>query len=720
MTSNTYDGSSIQVLEGLAAVRKRPGMYIGGTGEAAWHHCLWEVIDNSIDEHLGGFCDKINVTLNQDGSVTVEDNGRGIPVEPHKSETFAGVPTIQVAMTQLHAGGKFDSNAYAVSGGLHGVGISVVNALSRWVRAEVKRGGKKYQIGFSTQMIEQKNGTHVEKYGEVSEPLHVVKENLRKSDTGTTITFQLETDVFTAPGWDRNIIEQRMRDWSYLNPKLTLTLNDLRDADEPFHQTYHSPDGLLGLSERRGKRRLAKMEAHRAKNAKNKENEPVAPILDPKHPVVLSGSFDNPQETWEVCIQWYGDASSETASFANAVRTVSDGAHVDGALQPLARVLNAWAKRTKMLKRREQLTSADVRTGIDLLVSVKIADPQFEGQTKGKLNNDEVRSGMVKGVGKQFESWLNQNPTGGVALVNAALKANRIRSAIEDAAKKAQDKEEKPKIAPATRVAIQSKITDCVIEDPSFSEIHVVEGDSAAGTGIQARDPNYQAILPLRGVPINILTRGRARSLKNAEVQMILMALGTGYGKDYDDTKRRFNKLIILTDADYDGKHIQLLLLAMLWELVPDFVTDGHLYIAKTPLWSTTLKVNGEYEPLYAYSDDEKNAYAELWSSMKDGADNTAARAFVKNKNINSDIAKAIIASSKRGSLYWERFKGLGEMEHEDLRTAAFNPETRKLTQVTAENAELATQKAHQLIGPDTARRKSFVQEVIIPDSPTE
>lgn len=678
----SYDANSIKLLEGLEAVRARPGMYIGGTNEAAWHHCLWEVVDNSVDEHLAGHCDAISITLNEDNSCTVVDNGRGIPTGVYTEGKHKGIPAVQIAMTELHAGGKFDSDSYAISGGLHGVGISVVNAMSKWVTAQIAQNGVVQEIKFATQMVEE-YGKHKEKYGAVISPLTIIKK-IPKSVTGTTITFQLDPDAFSSREWNRSMIANRVRDLGYLNPKLRINFFDNRNPDDLYKLEVHSPDGLVGLSRDKGEERLDRIAAKR----KSKDGEGALPtaVVDPAKPIMLDGMFDDGIQSWSVCIQWYPDSVTESVSFANNIRTIDGGTHVDGAVQPLTRVLNSWAKQDQIaaLKKNVSLESVDVRAGLGVIVSVRISDPQFQGQTKGKLISEGIKSVVAQGVSRELTNWLNNNPSEGLKIVQACLKAHKVRSAIEDAAKKAQEEDIIDAIPPAKKVAIESKIIDCIVHDSNRSEIFIVEGDSAADPAVKGRDPEYQAILPIRGVPINTRTANRKKVLDNAEVQMILMALGTGHGSNFDKKKLKFNKVIILTDADYDGKHIETLLLTMFWELVPELLLDGHIHVAKTPLYSATVND----QELFIYSDEEKAEQDRIW------------------------------ATKRKSPIEWRRFKGLGEMDYEDLETAALHPDTRKLIKMHVEDgeADVVEDTIARMMAGDATERKRFVEEIIISD----
>lgn len=672
-----YNANSIQHLDGLEAIRVRPGMYIGTPDTTGWHHCLWEVVDNSVDEYLGGFATRIDVTLNEDNSVTVTDDGRGIPVDKHET----GVPAIQVVFTNTHAGGKFNGDTYKISGGLHGVGIKAVNAMSEWVVAESRKGGSLYRIKFGEVKTKVK-GKDKLLLGQVVEPLSAVKK-IPKSDTGTTVTFQLQRTEFSASEWDRDLVLRHLKDLAFLNPGLKINLSDLRDPEDIFNETIFSPDGTVGLLQEIGESRIGRIEEKRGGGTGK-----FAAALDPATPVLLEGMFDDGIQSWSVCMNWFPDSQTEVVSFANSIRTKDGGVHVDGALRPLARTLTNWARQDHIgkIKKNISLSATDVRSGLGAVVSVKLTDPSFEGQTKSKLNTQGVSEVVQAGVSAGFREWLDRNPSEGMKIVESALRAHKVRSAIESAEKKAQEEADAATDIPDTKKAIiVSKIIDCEVHDPEKSEIYIVEGDSAADPAINARDAQYQAILPLRGVPRNGKTSDRAKFLANEEIQMILMALGCGYGKNFDKSKLRFKRIIALTDADYDGFHIAALLMANIWVLAPELIMDGHFYEANTPLYSLSI----DNQDVYAYSDEERDELTEKYQAK----------------------GRKVTLSS------WDRFKGLGEMDPDDLRKTAFDPKTRWLNQAYSpeeDDPELIDLAVTRLVGKDPEARKQFVSEIEI------
>lgn len=670
-TEPHYDASSITILEGLEAVRKRPGMYIGSTGTRGLHHLVWEVVDNSVDEAMAGYCDKVIVTLLEDGGVEVVDNGRGIPVEMHAS----GAPTVQVVMTQLHAGGKFDSESYAVSGGLHGVGISVVNALSTRVEAHIKRDGKHWYQNFN----------HA-----VPDPL-IEGENAR--GTGTAIRFWPDDEIFETVEFSWDVIAKRLQEMAFLNKGLTIVLRDQRkvtareveleelaeagdtaqsidgdsfddDALDPSQAeeekqtevtrnrevTYHYPDGLVDYV-----------------HYLNKTKTPV-------HPSVIALEAKSSEHEVEIAMQWNSSYKESVHTFANTINTHEGGTHEEGFRAALTSLMNRYARDNKLVKDKDpKLTGDDCREGLAAVISVRVSDPQFEGQTKTKLGNTEIKSFVQKTVNEHLSGWFDANPAEAKAIVNKAVASSQARVAARKARELVRRKS-------ANDIGgLPGKLADCRTKDPKTAELFIVEGDSAGGSAKQGRDSMFQAILPIRGKILNVEKARMDKVLKNNEVQSIITALGTGIHDEFDIDKLRYDKLVLMADADVDGQHIATLLLTLVFRFMPELVEGGHVYLANPPLYKLKW---GKGEPGYAYSDAER--------------DNMLEEGLNAGRKINTDDGI-------------QRYKGLGEMNPSELWETTLDPTTRLLRRVDLHDAERADELFSVLMGDDVAARRSFI-----------
>lgn len=619
-----YGASQIQVLEGLEAVRKRPGMYIGSTGPRGLHHLVYEVVDNSIDEALAGNCSKIYVAINADGSITVEDDGRGIPVEVHPK---TGLSTLETVLTVLHAGGKFGGGGYKVSGGLHGVGVSVVNALSEWLVAEVHRDGKAYRQEY--------------KKGNPQTKLEVVGES---DHTGTIISFMPDAEVFDEIEFSFDTLEYRLRELSFLNKGIKIIFEDKREGKEKYRD-FHYTGGLVEYVKFLNKSRTG-------------IHEDIV-YIDKKVDDCLV----------EIAMQYTDGYTENIYSFANNINTHEGGSHLAGFKAALTKTINEYAKRNGALKDKDSnLSGEDIREGLTAVVSVKLPDPQFEGQTKTKLGNTFMR-GIVDGVTvEELGSFLEENPNTAKVIVDKALRAQRAR----EAAKRARELTRRKSVLEST--SLPGKLADCSEKDPSKSEIFLVEGDSAGGSAKQGRDRNTQAILPLRGKILNVEKSRLDKILASDEIKNMITAYGCGIGNDFDIEKARYHKIIIMTDADVDGAHIRTLLLTFFFRYMRPLIEEGYVYAAQPPLYKVT-KQKKEY---YVYSDKELD-----------------------------DLLNEI----GRDKYDIQRYKGLGEMNPEQLWDTTMNPETRTLLQVTIEDAAIADEIFSMLMGDKVAPRREFIQE---------
>jgi len=635
-----YDASSITVLEGLDAVRKRPGMYIGSTGERGLHHLVYEVVDNSVDEALAGYCDEINVTLMEDGSLQCVDNGRGIPVDIHPVEKK---PALEVVLTVLHAGGKFGDGGYSVSGGLHGVGISVVNALSTDLSVKVQRDGffwsQEYKLGVPTAPV---------KKGEVSEK------------TGTTVQFWPSAEIFETTDFSFEILSTRFREMAFLNKGLRLTLTDLRpghvdEKGEPLKVNYKYDGGIADF----------------VKHLNSTRGETHKSII------FFEGEDKKAKLSLEVAMQWNSGFSESVYTFANTIHTHEGGTHEEGFRTALTSVVNKFGEEAGYIRKKEdRLTGDDVREGLTAIVSIKLGEPQFEGQTKTKLGNTEAKSFTQKAVNEFLTQWFEQNPQEGKDIVRKSIDA----AAARVAARKARDLSRNRKGLLEGR-GMPGKLADCQWTDPAKCELYIVEGDSAGGSTKGGRDSRNQAVLPLRGQILNVEKARIDRVLQNNEVQALITALGTGVHEDFDIEKLRYHKIILMADADVDGQHIRTLLLTLLFRFMRPLIENGFVYLAQPPLYK--IKWGGKDEVQYAFSDRERDGM------IKIGLD--AGKRLPKDDGI-------------------QRFKGLGEMPAKELWDTTMDPEHRVLIQVTLDDAAAADDLFSVLMGEDVEQRRAFIQ----------
>ncbi|HVE98075.1 MAG TPA: DNA topoisomerase (ATP-hydrolyzing) subunit B [Mycobacteriales bacterium] len=632
MTSSAaYDASSIKVLEGLEAVRKRPGMYIGSTGERGLHHLVYEVVDNAVDEAMAGYCTDISVTLLADGGVRVTDNGRGIPVAEHP--TVKKKSALEVVLTTLHAGGKFDSGSYAVSGGLHGVGVSVVNALSARLDVVVKRDGFEW--------------TQPYVMTRAAEP---VKQGRPTKETGTTITFWADPTIFETTHYSFETLSRRMQEMAFLNRGLGISLRDERD-EVPMQVDYRYAGGIVDFV------------AHL-----NHSKEPI-------HKSIASFEVKGDGIEVEVAMQWNATYSESVFTFANTINTHEGGTHEEGFRAALTAIVNKYARDKGLLKEKDDnLTGDDVREGLTAIVSLKISQPQFEGQTKTKLGNTEAKSFVQKACNDRLTDWFERNPGEAKDVINKATQAARARLA----ARSARDLIRRKSILGAS--SLPGKLADCQSTDPRESELYVVEGDSAGGSAKGGRDSRFQAILPIRGKIINVEKARIDRVLKNTEVQALILALGTGIHDDFDIEKLRYHKIVLMADADVDGQHIRTLLLTLLFRFMRPLVEAGHVYLAQPPLYKIKYNRKGD-EVDYAYSDRER--------------DGLVARYIESGKKLSEDAI--------------QRFKGLGEMNAGELWETTMDPGNRVLLQVTLDDAATADQLFSVLMGEDVEARREFI-----------
>jgi DNA gyrase subunit B len=630
--SLSYDARSIKVLEGLEAVRKRPGMYIGSTGERGLHHLVYEVVDNSVDEALAGYCDAIEVTLLADGGVRVKDDGRGIPVDEHPVEHR---PAVEVVMTTLHSGGKFDGQSYAVSGGLHGVGVSVVNALSFMLEVEVRRDGYVWTQGY-----------------ERGDPMGPLVRGAATEDTGTTITFWPDEEIFETTDWSFETLSRRMQEMAFLNRNLSISISDERQA-EPRAAEYVYEGGIADFV-----------------RYINASKEPV-------HGTVIDFGEEADGISVEIAMQWSGAYTESVHTFANTINTAEGGTHEEGFRAALTSIINKYAVAQKLLREKDDnLTGEDVREGLTAIVSVKLAEPQFEGQTKTKLGNTEAKSFVQKACNDHLRDWFERNPGEAKEIVTKASQAARARIA----ARQARDLTRRKGLLDNT--SLPGKLADCSSTDPAESEIYVVEGDSAGGSAKGGRNPGFQAILPIRGKIINVEKSRIDRVLKNTEVQALITALGAGIHDEFDITKLRYHKIILMADADVDGQHIRTLLLTLLFRFMKPLIEAGHVYLAQPPLYK--IKWEGRnVPPGYAYSDAERD------------------------RIIQAGIAEGRKDPRPRDGV--QRFKGLGEMNAEELWDTTMDPANRVLLQVTLDDAAQADELFSVLMGEDVEARRSFI-----------
>ncbi|MFC9837588.1 DNA topoisomerase (ATP-hydrolyzing) subunit B [Rhodococcus sp. NPDC127530] len=658
-SSKDYGASSITVLEGLEAVRKRPGMYIGSTGERGLHHLIWEVVDNSVDEAMAGYASKVEITLLEDGGVRVIDDGRGIPVGMHAS----GVPTVEVVLTQLHAGGKFDSDSYAVSGGLHGVGISVVNALSTRLDVDIKRDGFRW------------NQTYTD-----SKPGELVKGEATK-ETGTTVTFWADSNIFETTVYSFETVARRLQEMAFLNKGLTITLTDERVSDAEVTEEVVSQ---VADAPKTAEDESAEAEAPVAHKVKTRVYHYPGGLEDyvrhinrtkqPIHNSVVGFTAKGTGHELEIAMQWNSGYSESVHTFANTINTHEGGTHEEGFRSALTATVNKYALDKKLLKEKDpKLTGDDIREGLAAILSVKVGEPQFEGQTKTKLGNTEVRSFVQKASNEHLSHWFEANPADAKTIVNKAVSSAQARVAARKARELVRRKS-------ATDLGgLPGKLADCRSNDPSKSEIYIVEGDSAGGSAKSGRDSMYQAILPLRGKIINVEKARIDRVLKNTEVQSIITAFGTGIHDEFDIAKLRYHKIVLMADADVDGQHIATLLLTLLFRFMRPLVEHGHVYLAQPPLYKLKWQRS---DPEFAYSDRERDALVK--AGLESG------------KKINKDDGI-------------QRYKGLGEMNAKELWETTMDPSVRVLRLVTLDDAAAADELFSVLMGEDVEARRSFI-----------
>jgi len=632
----SYDARSITVLEGLEAVRKRPGMYIGSTGERGLHHLVQEVVDNAVDEALAGYCDRIDVTLLADGGVRVADDGRGIPVDEHPVEKR---PAVEVVLTTLHAGGKFDGKSYAVSGGLHGVGVSVVNALSARLEVEIRRDGYVWRQTY-----------------EMSHPVTPLTRGEATDETGTIITFWPDGSIFETLDWNFETLSRRLQEMAFLNRGLAITLTDERPEHingEPRLVRYCYEGGIADFV-----RYL------------NASKEPV-------HASVIDFGEDGDGISVEIAMQWNASYAESVHTFANTINTAEGGTHEEGFRAALTTIVNRYAREQKLLRDKdENLTGEDVREGLAAIVHVKLAEPQFEGQTKTKLGNTEARSFVLKVCNDHLRDWFERNPGEAKDIITKATQAARARIA----ARHARDLTRKSLLQ---STSLPGKLADCRSGDPARCEIYVVEGDSAGGSAKKGRDSEFQAILPLRGKILNVEKARIDRVLKNNEVQAMITALGTGIHDDFDISKLRYYKIVLMADADVDGQHITTLLLTLLFRFMKPLIEAGHVYLAQPPLYKIKWDGRG-VRPDYVYSDRERDAV------------------------IEAGVAAGRKDPRPRDGI--QRYKGLGEMNASELWETTMNPANRVLRQVTLDDAAQADELFSVLMGEDVEARRAFIQ----------
>jgi DNA gyrase subunit B len=624
-----YDAGQIQVLKGLEAVRKRPGMYIGSTSERGLHHLVYEVVDNSIDEALAGHADRVSVWIHHDNSITVEDNGRGIPVDMHPTEKMPGV---ELAMTVLHAGGKFDKDSYKVSGGLHGVGVSVVNALSEQLKVWVKRGGKEHYMDFVR--------------GDTKTKLKVLGDTGKK-DRGTKVWFKPDAQIFTHLTYDYATLASRLRELSFLNKGVTITLKDERPGSEK-EETFHAKGGL--------------QEFVKHLNATRKA----------LHNDVIYIETTRDDIGIELAMQYNDGYSDTTFSFVNNINTHEGGTHLTGMKSALTRVINSFAQKNGFLKKDNfTLSGDDVREGLTAVLSVKVREPQFEGQTKTKLGNSEVESAVKTVVGEFLQAYLDEHPRSTNIILEKAVSAARAR----EAARKARDLTRKKSALDVGN--LPGKLADCSLSDPSMCELYLVEGDSAGGSAKQGRKREFQAILPLRGKIINVEKARIDKVLSNEEIRTIITAIGSGIKEEFDLGKARYHKIIIMTDADVDGAHIRTLLLTFFYRQMPELIDAGYVYIAQPPLF----RIAKGKEAYYAYAMDERE-----------------------------EIAARLGNGDGKASVNIQRYKGLGEMNPEQLWDTTMDPERRTLLKVGIDDAVMADEIFRTLMGDEVEPRRVFIE----------
>ncbi|PRI12479.1 DNA topoisomerase (ATP-hydrolyzing) subunit B [Leucobacter massiliensis] len=644
-----YGAGAIQVLEGLEAVRKRPGMYIGSTGPRGLHHLVYEIVDNSVDEALAGYCDTIDVTILEDGGVRVIDNGRGIPVDPHSSDPTKS--TVEVVLTVLHAGGKFGGGGYAVSGGLHGVGSSVVNALSSRFEVEVKRQGFTWNMSFTG-----------------SVPDGPLRQGEPSEETGTTITFWPSDEIFETVEFDYQTLRTRFQQMAFLNKGLKIVLTDLR-AQEPVENEAGE------LVAPRAPHDEFLYERGIEDYVRHLNSSKRAELV---HEDIISFEQEDSERriSAEIAMQWTTAYTESVHTYANTINTHEGGTHEEGFRAALTTLVNRYAREKNILREKDDnLSGDDVREGLTAVVSVKLGEPQFEGQTKTKLGNTEAKAFVQKVVGDQLGDWFERNPGPAKDIIRKAIQAATARLAARKARETARRK------GLLESGGMPGKLKDCSSKDPSISEIFIVEGDSAGGSAVQGRNPETQAILPLRGKILNVEKARLDRALGNAEVQAMITAFGAGIGEDFDPEKARYHKIVLMADADVDGQHITTLLLTLLFRYMRPLIDFGYVYLAQPPLYRIKW-TNADHE--YVFSDEERDA------RLAAGAE--SGKRLQKESGV-------------------QRYKGLGEMNHEELWDTTMNPESRTLRQVTLDDAAQADEIFATLMGEDVDARRTFIQQ---------
>ena len=652
-----YDASDITVLEGLEAVRKRPGMYIGSTGPRGLHHLVYEVVDNSVDEALAGYCDHIEITLTAEGGVKVVDNGRGIPVDIHPTE---GKPTVEVVMTILHAGGKFGGGGYAVSGGLHGVGISVVNALSRKVDTEIRRKGFVWRMSFADGGKPQ--GTLVK--GEAT------------TETGTTQTFYPDPTIFESVEFDFETLRARFQQMAFLNKGLKITLSDERVVEAPDNEEVDLDAIPEGKDVATGKRVV--IYEYKDGLLDYVKHLNTSKKYEPVHEDVIAFETEDSSRSMavEIAMQWTTSFSESVHTYANTINTHEGGTHEEGFRAAMTSLINRYAREKSIIKEKDDnLTGDDIREGLTAVISVKLSEPQFEGQTKTKLGNSEVKGFVQRVVTDGLGDWLERNPGPAREVIRKSIQASMARLA----ARKARENTRRKGLLESG--GMPGKLKDCQSKDPSLSEIYIVEGDSAGGSAVRGRNPITQAILPLRGKILNVERARLDRALGNAEVQAMITAFGAGIGEDFDVEKARYHKIVLMADADVDGQHITTLLLTLLFRYMRPLIENGYVYLAQPPLYRIKWS-NAPHD--YVFTDKERDA------ALAAGA--AAGRRIPKDNGI-------------------QRYKGLGEMDYTELWDTTMDPAHRTLLQVTMDDAAEADQIFSILMGEDVESRRNFIQQ---------
>ena len=657
-----YGGGEIKVLEGLEAVRVRPGMYIGSTSSTGLHHLVWEIVDNAVDEAMAGFCSKIEVTVHGDNSITVVDNGRGIPVDMHPVKK---IPTLEVVMTILHAGGKFDNSAYKVSGGLHGVGVSVVNALSEKMVVQVARDGKIYEMQFS-------RGKTTQKMEEVGISDH----------TGTTVTFWPDEEIFETTVYDYDILHDRLQQTAFLNKNLKIVLTDERELS-PHAEEFCYAGGIIDFVKF----------LNQGKDIPDGLKDPIylSGASEPDAPVERTGEV-------EVAIQWNSSYSETVMSFANDIRTIEGGMHMEGFRTALTSVINDYARKNSILKEKDgNLTGDDVREGLTAVVSVKLADPQFEGQTKAKLGSSFMRGLVRKIVSDGLTDYLEEHPKQAREIIKKAQQASKARNA----ARKAREATRRKSLLETA--SLPGKLADCSVRDAEMTELFIVEGDSAGGSAKDGRRRDIQAILPLRGKILNVERVGDHRAFSSDTIQSLITAIGTGVtngtgdGGDFDITKARYHKIIIMTDADVDGAHIRILLLTFFYKYMRPLIDAGYVYVACPPIFG--IKVRNKIH--YVYPNGRQPEEEILRDTIVE---------LGLNPDDDGDDASGKVTKKRRGYTV-QRYKGLGEMDPKQLASTTMDPKTRILQRVTIEDAAIADRAVRELMGNQVEFRRAYIEK---------